>query len=185
MKDNLVSSEIAEPYAQALMGTAQSADLVDKMGEDVAFLRSILKDSDELQAVLASPVVKPETKKGILRQIAGETVHSYTLNFLQILVDRGRIVFLDSICSQFQTLLRELRQTALAEVVSAVELSDEQKESVRQKVIQISGARQVELQTSVDPDLIGGVIIKVGSQVIDASLRGQLRRISLRLTSAS
>jgi len=56
---------------------------------------------------------------------------------------------------------------------------------VRQKVIQISGARQVELQTSVDPDLIGGVIIKVGSQVIDASLRGQLRRISLRLTSAS
>jgi F-type H+-transporting ATPase subunit delta len=70
-------------------------------------------------------------------------------------------------------------------VASAVELTDEQKQSVREKVIAMTSANQVELNTKIDPDLIGGVIIKVGSQVVDASLRGQLRRIGLRLSSAT
>jgi F-type H+-transporting ATPase subunit delta len=72
----------------------------------------------------------------------------------------------------------------LAEVVSAVPLSEAQASAVKQKVIAMTNAREVELETRIDPDIIGGVIIKVGSQVIDASLRGQLRRLSLRLTSA-
>jgi F-type H+-transporting ATPase subunit delta len=92
---------------------------------------------------------------------------------------------LEGICKQYRVLLRDLNQTVLAEIVSAVELSDAQKESVRQKVVEMTSARQVELETHIDPDLIGGVIIKVGSQVIDASLRGQLRRISVRLMSTT
>jgi F-type H+-transporting ATPase subunit delta len=78
-----------------------------------------------------------------------------------------------------------LNQAVLAEVASAVELTDAQKQSVREKVIAMTSANQVELNTKIDPDLIGGVIIKVGSQVVDASLRGQLRRIGLRLSSAT
>jgi F-type H+-transporting ATPase subunit delta len=92
---------------------------------------------------------------------------------------------LPAICEQYQELLRKLKQAVLAEVTSAVELSDEQKQAVREKVIAITGAREVDLETQVDRDLIGGVIIKVGSQVVDASLRGQLRRISLRLSGAA
>lgn len=185
MADNAVSSEIAEPYAQALMSIAQSNDLVDRVGEDVSFLRSTLKESAELVRFLASPLYKADAKKGVLRQIAGEQIHPYTLNVLFLLVDRGRILFLDSVCNQYQVLLRQLKQTVLAEVISAIELSDAQKDAVRQKVISITGAHQVDLEAKVDPDLIGGVIIKVGSQVLDASLRGQLRRIALRLSSAT
>jgi F-type H+-transporting ATPase subunit delta len=77
--------------------------------------------------------------------------------------------------------LRQIQNTVLAEVTSAVELSDEQRDSIRQRVLAMTGASQVEFETRIDPDLIGGVIIKVGSQVIDASLRSQLRRITLRL----
>jgi F-type H+-transporting ATPase subunit delta len=100
-------------------------------------------------------------------------------------VDRRRIQFLEAIGKQYQALLRKLNQTVLAEVTSAVELSDSQKQSVREKVQAITSAHQVELDTKIDPDLIGGVIIKVGSQVVDASLRGQLRRIGIRLSSAT
>jgi F-type H+-transporting ATPase subunit delta len=78
-----------------------------------------------------------------------------------------------------------LKQTVLAEVTSAVELSESQQQSVREKVTAMTGAQQVELDTKIDPELIGGVIITVGSQVIDASLRGQLRRIGLRLSSST
>ena len=112
-------------------------------------------------------------------------MHAYVRQFLMILVDRGRIIFLEGICKQYQNLLRKFNQTVLAEVTSAVDLSDAQKDSIRQRVIDITGARQVELANSLDPELIGGVIIKIGSQIIDASLRGQLRRIGMQLSSAT
>lgn len=80
-------------------------------------------------------------------------------------------------------LLRQLNQTVLAEITSAVPLTETQQQAITEKVITLTKARQVELATKIDSDLIGGVIIKVGSQVIDASLRGQLRRLSLRLSS--
>jgi F-type H+-transporting ATPase subunit delta len=104
---------------------------------------------------------------------------------LKILVERRRIAFLEGICQHYQLLLRKFKQTVLAQVTSAVELNEAQQQSVREKVQAMTNAHQVELDTKIDPDLIGGVIIKVGSQVVDASLRGQLRRIGLRLSSAT
>ena len=185
MKGSLVSSEVLEPYAEALMSLAQSNDLTQRLGEDVAALLNLLEESGELRQFLASPVVSAENKKAVLQQIGGEELHPFMKNFLKILVDRRRIVFLEGICKHYQALLRKLNQAVLAEVASAVELTDEQKQSVREKVIAMTSANQVELNTKIDPDLIGGVIIKVGSQVVDASLRGQLRRIGLRLSSAT
>ncbi len=182
---SVVVAGIIEPYAQALMATAQAHDLAERFGEDVSYLLGLLDSSEELSQVLSSPLVKPEVKKAVLRQIANDEVHNYMLSFLMILVDRGRILFLAGICKQYQALLRKLNQTVLAEVISAVELSEAQQEAVRQKVVSMTNARQVELDAQVDPELIGGVIIKVGSQVVDASLQGQLRRIGLRLSSAA
>jgi F-type H+-transporting ATPase subunit delta len=167
------------------MSLAQSNDLTQRLGEDVAALLNLLEESGELRQFLASPIVSAENKKAVLQQIGGEELHPFMKNFLKILVDRRRIVFLEGICKHYQALLRKLNQAVLAEVASAVELTDEQKQSVREKVIAMTSANQVELNTKIDPDLIGGVIIKVGSQVVDASLRGQLRRIGLRLSSAT
>lgn len=185
MRDSSVIAEIVVPYAQAYMSLAKSHDLVDRFGEDAGALLNLLNDSAELRQFLENPMIKPEPKKAVLRQVLGEQVHPYTLNFLMLLVDRGRILFLEGVCRQYQTLLRELRQIALAEVTSAVELSDAQKEEVKQRVQAMTGAQQVELETQIDPDLLGGVIVRVGSQIIDASLRGQLRRIGVRLSRAT
>ena len=98
-----------------------------------------------------------------------------------LLVDRGRIILLEGVCQQYLSMLREMNQTVLAEVTSAVPLTDEQQQSIKDKVKGMTNAREVELETSINSEIIGGVIIKVGSQVIDASLRGQLRRLSLAL----
>lgn len=185
MQDTAITAQLAEPYAQALMSLAQTNDLTDRFGEDVNALLTLIKESDEFSRFLESPLFKPEQKKAVLQQLLGEQLHPYMRNFLMLLVDRRRMPMLPAICKQYQVLLRELNQAVLAEVTSAIELNDEQKQAVREKVIGMTGARQVDLETKVDPDLIGGVIIKVGSQIIDASLRGQLRRISLRLSSAT
>ncbi len=184
MKGSMASAEVLEPYAEALMSIAQSNDLTERIGEDLRSLLSLLESSDELRQFLASPVAKSEDKKAVLSQIVGDELHPFTHNILMLLVDRRRIIFLEGICKQFQVLLRQLKQTVLAEVISAVELTDAQKQIVREKVMGMTSAHEVELDTKIDSELIGGVIIKVGSQVIDASLRGQLRRIGLSLGAA-
>lgn len=182
---SMVSAEIAEPYAQALMSVARSHDLAEQFGNDIRSLLSLLEGSPELRQFIANPFIKDDDKKGVLQRISGEDIHPYLRNFLMLLIDRRRITFLEGIAHKYLELLREFNQTVLAEVISAVELSDTQKQSVREKVIAMTSARQVELNTKIDPELIGGVIIKVGSQIVDASLRAQLRRIGMRLTSAA
>lgn len=180
-----VAGEILERYAQALLSVAQDGNVLDQVNQDVVSILDLLNNSTELQDFLESPVFKAEAKKAVLRQVLGGSVHPYTQNFLQVLVDRRRIMLLEGICREFQALVRKLNQIVLAEVTSVNELSEDQKHALKEQVKALTGARDVELATSLDSDLIGGVIIKIGSQVIDASLRGQLRRISLRLSTVA
>jgi F-type H+-transporting ATPase subunit delta len=180
MKGSLSSAKVFEPYAAALMAVAQEKNLTEKFGEDVASLLRLLETSPELNAFITSPIVKGEDKKAVLKQIS-QGIDPFITSFLMILVDRRRIVFLEGICRHFRTLIRKLNQIVLAEVTSAFELNDGQKQAVIDKVKSITQAREVDLVNKIDQDLIGGVIIKVGSQVIDASLRGQLRRLSISL----
>jgi F-type H+-transporting ATPase subunit delta len=183
MKSDAATAEISQPYAQALLSIAQSQNLTEAVGEDTRTFLGLLRGSQELTNFLSNPFVKPENKKNVLKQLLGEGGNSYLRNFLLLLVDRRRIAFLEPILQQYLVLLRQLNQTVLAEITSAVPLTEAQQQAITEKVITLTKARQVELETKIDSDLIGGVIIKVGSQVIDASLRGQLRRLSLRLSS--
>jgi F-type H+-transporting ATPase subunit delta len=182
---SIVQGQVLEPYATALMSLAQTHDLTEEIGENMRSLLDLLKESEELRSLLANPLIKADAKKSIVDQIVGEQVHPYTRNFLKLLVDRRRILFLAGICQQYLAMLRKLNQTVLAEVTSAVELNEDQQQAVKDRVKAMTNANQVELEVKLDNQLIGGVIIKVGSQVIDASLRGQLRRIGMSLSSTT
>lgn len=184
MSSSTIALEIADPYAQALMSLAQEQQLEDKFGDDAKALLELLASSDELVQFLANPLVDEGAKKGVIQQIADE-LHPLFVSFLKLLVDKGRIGFLESVLEQYQELLRKLRKTVLAEVTSAVELSDEQQNRIRHKVATMTDAEHVELDIQLDSDLMGGVIIKVGSQIVDASLRGQLRRLGMQLSAAA
>lgn len=185
MNDTTLSSEIAGPYAKALMSVADDNNAADQVGGEVANLLEVLASSDELIGFLSNPLMAPDSKKEVLRQIAEGNVSGFVLNFLMLLVDRGRIAFLQPVLQQYQALLRERNQTVLADVTSAVELSDDQQNAIRDRVKAMTGANSVELSIQNDPSLIGGLVIKVGSQVIDASLRGQLRRIGMQLAATA
>jgi len=183
MKSDAATAEVSQPYAQALLSIAQSQNLTEEVGGDARTFLSLLTGSQELTSFLSNPFVKPENKKNVLKQLLGEGVNLCLRNFLLLLVDRRRIAFLEPILQQYLVLLRQLNQTVLAEITSAVPLTQTQLQAITEKVIALTNARQVEIETKIDSELIGGVIIKVGSQVIDASLRGQIRRLSLRLSS--
>lgn len=184
MAGSVISAQVVEPYAEALMSLAQSQNQTEQFGQDMRALLGLLENSPELGAFLGNPVVNPEDKKAVIRRLTSGESNPYFVNFLLFLVDRRRIMFLEGVANKYLELLRKQNNTVLGNVTSAVELNDSQKEVVISKIKSITGAQGVELTTKVDPDLIGGVIIKVGSQVYDASLRGQLRRLSLNLAKA-
>ena len=178
----VMAGEIAEPYATALMSLAQSKSLTDEIGDNVRSLLGVLKESEDLQQFIANPVIKATDKKAVMTRIVGDEINPYLRNFLMLLIDRSRIVFLNQIGEEYLAQLRKLNKTVLAEVISVVELSEDQKENLVQRVKALTNAQGVEIQTQIDPSLMGGIIIKMGSQVIDASIRGQLRRIGVSLS---
>jgi F-type H+-transporting ATPase subunit delta len=180
-----VTSKAYEPYAQALLSLGQSNNILDVLTSDVEMIAETLKGSSDLSDFLANPFILDDVKKTAIAQIFEGKVNAFTLSFLKLLVDRRRAICLPGICAEFKSLMRKLNQVVLAEVTSTVELSDVQKQNVRDRVMSMTNAKSVELETAIDSDLLGGVIIKVGSQVIDASLRGQLRRISYKIAGVN
>ena len=102
----------------------------------------------------------------------------FLLNFLLLLVDRQRINVVEGVFNKYLENLRKINNIVLAEVTSAVKLYEGEAGKLVDKIKNLTGANDVELETNIDPDIIGGVVIKVGSQIYDASIRGQLRRIS-------
>jgi F-type H+-transporting ATPase subunit delta len=182
---NTATAGMVDPYAEALMALAQAQGLTDAFGDDARSILEMVESSAELKDVLANPFVKGTAKKQIFRQLLEGKVHAYFLNFLLLLVDRRRIFLLEGICRQYRVLLRQIKNTVLAEVTATLALNESQREAVVQKVKTLTGASEVELEVKIDPELIGGVIIKVGSQVLDASIKGQLRRIGISLLNAT
>ena len=152
------------------------------MVSEVKQLLELLNDSPELEKALSSPILETEAKKKIIIEIFSNKVNSSLLNFLKLLADRQRIGILTSILNRFLEIYRENSNIALATVTSAVELTDEQKGLITQKIVNIAGTEKLELVTKIDPSLIGGFVASVGSKVIDASLASQIRKLGLSLS---
>ena len=181
MKDSAIGSVVLNPYADALMSLAQSQNLVDEFGSNCTDLLAMLEGSPELSQILANPIVKIADKKVILAKIVGDTIHPFMVSFLMILADRRRIGYLPGICQKYQAALRTLKGIVLAEVTTAVAMTDAQTQSVRDRVQAMTGANSVEIVSNIDSDILGGAIVKVGSQIIDSSLRAEIRRLGLSI----
>ncbi len=178
---NVVSNTFLNPYAEAMMSVAESQNLLDKFNDNCNTVLQVLNDSADLQQFVDSPIVKATDKKAVIQKVFGESVDPMMLNMIMVLVDRGRIAFLPGVCQQYQVMLRKLRGDVLAEVTTAVTLTEAQTSSIKDRVKAMTGANNVDIMAKIEPTIVGGVIIKVGSQIIDSSLRSQLRLIGMSL----
>ena len=176
---------ITTPYAEAFLQVAESRNEVDEV---IAQSKSILElwdASPEFREAMASPVLEVDSKKAALEKLFSKDLPPSFINLLKLLADRNRIGFLNSVLERLLELYREQRNIALATVTSASDLSEEQQNELLKKVQSIAGTENLELNLKVDPSLIGGFVINVGSKVIDASLAGQVRRLGLTLAKVS
>ena len=176
---------ITTPYAEAFLQVAEAREEVDQVVEQAKAVLALWAESPALRDALASPVLEVEAKKAALETLFTDQVTPSFLNLLKLLADRQRIGILDAVLERLLELHREQRNIALATVISASALSDEQQAELSKKVQAVAGTDKLEISLKVDPDLIGGFVVKVGSKVIDASLAGQVRRLGLALAKVS
>ena len=176
---------ITTPYAEAFLQVAESRNEVDEVINQSKAILEIWDSSPEFRNAMASPVLEVESKKAALQKLFSKDVSPSFLNLLKLLADRNRIGLLDSVLNRLLELYREQRNIALATVTSASELNEDQQTELLKKVQVLAGTDNLELNLKVDPDLIGGFVVNVGSKVIDASLSGQVRRLGLALAKVS
>jgi F-type H+-transporting ATPase subunit delta len=178
---SIVLSKVAEPYAEALLDLAKSNDSLKETTNDMNIVSQFLVNSNDLQKFLGNPLITKGAKKNVVKDILGEQISASTLKFLLLLVDRNRIEVLESIAQKFLELSYKQESIEIAKITSSIQLSAEQQKEIAEKLKAITGAKQIKLALKVDPQLIGGFTIEVGSKKIDTSIRGQLNQISTLL----
>jgi len=174
----IVLSKVAEPYAEALIDLAISTDALKETTNDINIVSQFLANSSDLKKFLGNPLITRNAKKTVVKDILGEQISGSTLKFLLLLVDRGRIEVLENIAQKFLELSYKQESIEIAKITSSIQLSAQQQKEIAEKLKAITGAKQIKLALKVDPQLIGGFTIEIGSKMIDTSIRGQLKQIS-------
>jgi len=175
---SIVLSKVAVPYAEALLDLAKSNGSLKETTNDINIVSQFLANSSDLKKFLGNPLITREAKKNVVKDIIGEQIAESTLKFLLLLVDRNRIQVLDSIALKFLELSYKQESIEIAKITSSIQLSADQQKSIAEKLKVITGAKQIKLALKVDPKLIGGFTVEIGSKMIDTSIRGHLRKIS-------
>ncbi len=170
----------ARRYAFALLQAAVKAEELDRVEAEVQALTEMFNRSPQLVKFLAQPLVPFDEKARRLRQRLDGHVSPVTLNFLLAVVKHKRIDAFEHIVRVFEDLVREYRGEVVAEVTSAVPLTDHERAITLQRLQEITG-KKVLLRERVDPSIVGGMRIIVGDKLLDLSLRGHLERIRERL----
>ena len=137
----------------------------------------------ELHAVLRNPQLDPEAKTSILGELIGDADELFR-NFLRLVTEKGRVGEIDEIGREFERLCAEEEGVLSVGLTTAVELSDQEAKRILEQIEEASG-RTVEASRKVDPALIGGVVLEVGSMRLDASVRGRLERLRKELVTRS
>jgi F-type H+-transporting ATPase subunit delta len=166
-------------YARALYEAAHAQSRVDVARDQLAELASALEATPELEAFLMNPQLDPAAKADVLDEVA-TGADPIVRNFLRVVATKGRAGQLRAIAEEFETIVDREQGRLKVELTTAYELDESEAEAIVRKIEQSSG-QTVEASRSVDPNLIGGMILQAGSLRVDASVRGRIERLRREL----
>ena len=175
-------SVVDRVYANALFEAARDKGRLDAVRDQLLEVVDAEAQVPELRELLRNPRLDPRARAAALEDVLGDA-EELLRNFLLLLADKGRTGQLEEIAREFERLVAEHEGIVHAELTTAVELSDDEATKLLGRIEQASG-RKVEATRRVDPDLIGGIVLQVGSHRLDASVRGRLERLRRQLATA-
>ena len=184
MADDSKASNVGGRYAKALFDLANDQNQVAAVEADLKSLKAALADSRDLQVLLGSPQFSAEQKGAGLKAIAAKAqFNGVTQKFLGLLSANGRAFLLASVITSFEALAAKARGAVSAQVTSATPLSAAQAKGVAAALRQALG-KDPEIETRVDPAILGGIKVQVGSRLFDASLKSKLDSLKFALKRA-
>jgi ATP synthase F1 delta subunit len=167
--------EIAQVYARSLFEVARERDALDEVREQLGQFADALDENRDMAVFFFSPYFSTEEKKdGLKRMIEG--AEPIFMNFLEALVERHRMPVIFRIRARYEELWDEENQLLPVQVTSAVELDDSTVASIGERVGEQT-RRKVELSSTVDPEILGGIVLRVGNFILDASIKNRLNQL--------
>ena len=185
MASQLASGDlVSDRYASALYDLAAEKKLVDPVVEDLSNLKNILKDNKELSLVVKSPLITSIDKLNIFESLLKKiNANELTSTFLKVIEKNKRFSNLASIITQFMNINSQKRGDVLADITSADGLNDDQKNNITNQLKSILGDK-LSLSFDVDKNIMGGLIVKVGSKMIDTSLANKINKLKIAMKGA-
>lgn len=178
------TQSVARPYAQALLGLARDGDRITDFGAQLEALVALLYVEPETRNFLESPALEARDKKRVLETALRGQADDLLVNFVCLLVDHGRVATLPAIAETYRDLADVAQGRARVRATTAVPLPDDLRDRlvalVEQKL-----KRECVLETEVQPDLLGGLVLTIGDKVYDGSVRSQLRRLRKEMMRSS
>ena len=181
MSGNPLTEKVALPYARALFDFSVEKNIMHQITADFQNLDSFLDEATELTEYLSNPIVNQDAKREILTRTLQSQLNAETFKFLMVLISRDRINLLKPIISNYLNLVYETASIKMIEVSTAFPFTNLQKNSLIQKLKELTKAREIRLVITVDANLIGGFLIKTDSKVIDFTLKNQLQNLAKHL----
>jgi F-type H+-transporting ATPase subunit delta len=174
-------ASVAGRYASALFELAQEQSLLAAVEGDLANIQSLLDESDDLKRLVRSPVFSADDQTRALAAVLDRMAASpLTQNFTKLLVRNRRLFALADMIKAFRTLAARARGEVEADVTSATTLTEEQLQALKD-TLKASLGQDVQINTQVDPSLLGGLVVKIGSRMIDSSLKTKLATLKMRM----
>jgi ATP synthase F1 delta subunit len=175
--------EIAQVYARSLFEVAEEAGKIDDVREQLGEIADALQDDRELQVFFFSPYFSTQEKtEGLEKAVTG--AEPMVLNFLKLLIEKHRMPALFRIRRVYDSLWEDFNQLLPVQITSAVELDKNVVKHIGEKISEQTG-RKVELSATVEPDILGGIVVRVGNQVLDASIRRRLEILRKQIARAA
>lgn len=172
----------ARRYAQAAFELAREGRALEEWERDLRALAKVMA-MPELREVIEHPAVPYAEKAKVLRRAAGERIAAEPISLVLLMVRRGRPSAVAAMIERFEDLVRRERGIARAEVRTALPLDDQQRSEVVERLGELT-AKRIEVSETVDESLIGGISVRIGDILYDASVRARLERLRARLTAA-
>jgi F-type H+-transporting ATPase subunit delta len=174
--------EIAQVYSRSLFEVAKEQDKLDAIREQLGEFTDALNDNRDLQVFLFSPYFSTVEKKEGLHKVLDGADPAFA-NFLELLVEKHRMPTLFRIRRQFEERWQEENRLLPVSVTSAIELDDETVEQISSRIAEQTD-RKIELSTEVNPEILGGIVLRVGNSILDASIRNRLEQVRRQLARA-
>lgn len=172
---------VARRYAKAIIELAAEAGKLEEVSLQLHSVLDLIGGHADLNSIFGNPAIRPQAKSAIFEELEPHlNLDPICANTIRLLIRKGRIHMLDAIAGEYDERLRELQGKVVARVKTARPLTDTALGDLRRRLEEISG-KQVDMQTDVDSELVGGLVARIGDRIYDGSVKHQLERIRRRL----